>query len=103
MSETNDIRSVVREKYGEIAAAKRSGCGCETTSPADACCGDTSLTLGYTEEQMAALPEGADLGLGCGNPLAHAEVKPGETRASAATSSTSCRWRSRRSRSTSRC
>jgi arsenite methyltransferase len=79
MSETKDIRSVVREKYGEIAAGKRTGCGCETASPADACCGDTSLTLGYTEEQMAALPKGADLGLGCGNPLAHAEVKPGET------------------------
>ena len=74
MSETGDIRTVVREKYGEIAEGKRSGCGCGGD-----CGGDVLITLGYTEEQKAALPEGADLGLGCGNPLAHAGVKPGET------------------------
>jgi arsenite methyltransferase len=75
MSESGDIRTVVREKYGEIAEGKRSGCGCAS----DSCGGDTLLQLGYTEEQKAALPEGADLGLGCGNPLAHARVRPGET------------------------
>jgi arsenite methyltransferase len=74
MSESGDIRSVVREKYGEIAEGKRSGCGCSSD-----CCGDVLLTLGYTAEQKATLPEGADLGLGCGNPLAHAALKPGET------------------------
>jgi arsenite methyltransferase len=76
MSETSDIRSVVREKYGEIAEGKRSGCGCAAPS---CCSGETLLQLGYTPEQMAAVPEGADLGLGCGNPLAHARVQPGET------------------------
>jgi arsenite methyltransferase len=74
MSESGDIRTVVREKYGEIAEGKRSGCGCSSDG-----CGDVLLTLGYTEEQKAALPEGADLGLGCGNPLAHAALRPGET------------------------
>ena len=74
MSGNGDIRTVVRERYGEIAEGKRSGCGCSSD-----CCGDVLLTLGYTEEQKAALPEGADLGLGCGNPLAHAALKPGET------------------------
>jgi arsenite methyltransferase len=69
-----DIRTVVREKYGEIAEGKRSGCGCGCD-----CGGDVLLTLGYTEEQKAQLPEGADLGLGCGNPLAHAGLEPGET------------------------
>jgi SAM-dependent methyltransferase len=73
MSESGDIRTVVREKYGEIAEGKRSGCGC-----GGECGGDVMIQLGYTEEQKAALPEGADLGLGCGNPLAHAAVKPGE-------------------------
>jgi SAM-dependent methyltransferase len=75
MSETKDIRSVVREKYGEIAEGRRGGCGCGSA------CGDGEVmgTLGYTPEQVAAVPEGADLGLGCGNPLAHAAVKPGET------------------------
>ena len=73
MSGTDDIRSVVREKYGEIAEGKRSGCGCGGS------CGDVLITLGYTEAQKATLPAGADLGLGCGNPLAHAAVRPGET------------------------
>ena len=86
MSEGGDIRAVVREKYGEIAEGKRSGCGCAGAPagrPPEAgrgsCCGDVLLTLGYTEEQKAVIPEGADLGLGCGNPLAHAALKLGET------------------------
>ena len=70
----DDIREVVREKYGEIAEGKRSGCGCNCD-----CGPDVLLSLGYTAEQKAALPEGADLGLGCGNPLAHAALQPGET------------------------
>ncbi len=74
MSGNEDIRTVVREKYGEIAEGRRTGCGCGAGG-----CGDLLLTLGYTEEQKAAVPEGADLGLGCGNPLAHAALKPGET------------------------
>ncbi len=73
MSEA-DIRTVVREKYGEIAEGKRSGCGCGCD-----CGGDVMLSIGYTEEQKALLPEGADLGLGCGNPLAHATLTRGET------------------------
>jgi arsenite methyltransferase len=74
MNEGGDIRTVVREKYGEIAQGKRSGCGCASGG-----CGDVLLTLGYTAEQKAAVPEGADLGLGCGNPLGHAALQPGET------------------------
>jgi SAM-dependent methyltransferase len=74
MGETGDIRTVVREKYGEIAEGKRSGCGCGGD-----CGGDVLIQLGYTAEQKAAVPEGSDLGLGCGNPLAHAALKPGET------------------------
>jgi arsenite methyltransferase len=75
-SGTSDIRTVVREKYGEIAEGKREGCGCGV-----ACgCGDGVLTeIGYTAEQEAAIPAGANLGLGCGNPVAYAELKPGET------------------------
>lgn len=74
-----DVRETVREKYGAIAASE-SGCGCGT-----GCCGSTAddetilASLGYTAEQQAAIPAGADLGLGCGNPLAHAGLKPGET------------------------
>jgi SAM-dependent methyltransferase len=80
MSATQDIRETVREKYGALAEGNDCGCGC--SSGAVPCCGtdETSMTaLGYSEEELATIPEGANLGLGCGNPLAHAAVKPGET------------------------
>src|SRR5262252_1040882 len=73
-----DIRGTVREKYGEIAQGGTGCCG-----PGCGCGGGTDegalAALGYTAAQRAAIPAGADLGLGCGNPLAHAELKPGET------------------------
>ena len=73
-----DVRSVVREKYGQIAEHGSSGCG------AGGCCGvtDTESVLGmigYGDAEAAAVPEGSNLGLGCGNPLAIASIKPGET------------------------
>ncbi|NJD90716.1 MAG: arsenite methyltransferase [Geobacter sp.] len=79
----DQIRGAVREAYGKIATAEHSSCGCSASS----CCGtadDTSATdisrnLGYSAAEMAAVPEGANLGLGCGNPQAIAALKPGET------------------------
>jgi SAM-dependent methyltransferase len=76
MSETTDIRTVVREKYGAIAEGKRSGTGC---CGEDCCGGEVLEQIGYSERQAAAVPEGANLGLGCGNPLAHADARSGET------------------------
>jgi len=76
---TNDIRETVRERYGKVAeTAQGEPQGCCGT---DCGCGSTvSLEdLGYSAEQRAAIPAGSDLGLGCGNPLGHAAVKPGET------------------------
>jgi arsenite methyltransferase len=84
---TNDIREAVRERYGNIAEhGAAAGC-CETTPRAGSGCGcgcsvgatESVDVLGYTEEQRAAIPSGSDLGLGCGNPLAHAGVAKGET------------------------
>jgi arsenite methyltransferase len=72
----DEVRGAVRELYGEIARADRTG-GC-----APSCCGsgaDMSLSLGYSKEDLAAVPEGANLGLGCGNPQAIAALRPGET------------------------
>lgn len=67
-----ETREIVRERYGEMAKAGSSCCG-------DSSCSPSMAELGYSAEQTANLPEGANLGLGCGNPLAFAEVKPGET------------------------
>lgn len=74
------IRKNVREGYAKIARQQGSCCG-----PASSCCGsgDTTDTIaqkvGYSEEDLAAVPEGSNLGLGCGNPVAMASLKPGET------------------------
>lgn len=72
------IRDIVRTTYGDIATnAQRSGC-CAGTS---ACCepaDSPSRALGYSDQELARVPEGADLGLGCGNPQAIASLKPGE-------------------------
>ncbi|MBI5709522.1 MAG: arsenite methyltransferase [Candidatus Eisenbacteria bacterium] len=76
MSETTDIRTTVREKYGAVAEGKSGVAGC-CCGPGE--CGDVLHEIGYTDEQAAAIPEGANLGLGCGNPLAHAAVRKGET------------------------
>ena len=79
MSESNDIRTVVREKYGAIAQGAKVGAG-GCCGPECGCgSGDVLTAIGYSADQAAAIPAGADLGLGCGNPLQHAAVKPGET------------------------
>jgi len=67
----------VKQRYGAIASQAQKGCCSETT-----CCdGATTAAerIGYTQEDVAAAPAGADLGLGCGNPLALASIIPGET------------------------
>jgi len=74
-----EIGKAVRERYGNIAKQGNSCCG-----PAKSCCGSTdsarsiSRSIGYTEEELKAVPEGANLGLGCGNPIALASLKEGE-------------------------
>jgi SAM-dependent methyltransferase len=82
MNPTTDIRETVRERYGKIAERDRAGSGCCGGTKGSSCCGGDGAglaELGYSAEQAAAVPEGANLGLGCGNPLAHAGLKPGET------------------------
>ncbi|HYL12047.1 MAG TPA: arsenite methyltransferase [Terriglobales bacterium] len=65
------ILDVVRERYGAIARGERSGCGCSTTS-------EVAKAIGYSEEDLA-IAQQANLGLGCGNPLALAAIQPGMT------------------------
>jgi SAM-dependent methyltransferase len=80
--EKDRIRETVRERYGKIAASGEAGCGCGP-SPSS-CCGSfdpdaLARNLGYSGTDLGALPEGANLGLSCGNPAALASLKPGET------------------------
>ena len=83
MKET-EIKKTVREKYGTIAKQSSNSCGC--TPAATSCCGSTtgmsniiSKSVGYSDNDLNSVPEGANLGLGCGNPVALASLKEGET------------------------
>lgn len=71
----DDIRATVQREYGRISTA-------EGTS----CCGGSDVDarklaehMGYTADQLDAVPDGANLGLGCGNPTAIANLRPGDT------------------------
>jgi arsenite methyltransferase len=73
-----DVRKVVRKEYAKVATGNNC---CESVSP----CGCSGLPevvskgIGYSDEDLAGLPEGANMGLGCGNPIALASLKEGET------------------------
>jgi arsenite methyltransferase len=73
-----EIKKIVRKEYANIAK-KNSMDG----KPMTSCCGcdqieEVSKSIGYTEKEMKEVPEGANLGLGCGNPTALASLKKGE-------------------------
>jgi len=94
------IRDAVRDRYSLIARGETKDCGCSTEccsteagvdqgqpcgcgsgccgSPASATVAEAALVLGYGIRELELLPEGANLGLGCGNPQAIAALKPGE-------------------------
>jgi SAM-dependent methyltransferase len=65
------ITTAVRAKYGSVAASGLSGGGAGVRAVAEA--------FGYSPEELGAIPEGANLGLSCGNPTAYAGLRPGET------------------------
>ncbi len=77
------IRNEVRKNYGKIAASGSTGCGCSSSScsetTSNSSVADVSLCLGYSNEDLASMPEGANMGLGCGNPQAIASLAHGET------------------------
>lgn len=74
-----EIKKIVREGYAKIARKKKSCC--ETEIP---CCDskdvavEISKNIGYTDEELKSVPDDANLGLGCGNPVALASLKEGE-------------------------
>jgi arsenite methyltransferase len=74
MNQADTVKDMVRARYGGVAAV------------ASACCGPSAgdaqvkaREMGYSEAELAAIPDGANLGLGCGNPQAIAALRPGET------------------------
>ena len=81
--DASDIKTMVRERYGNIATSGPASCG----EPATSCCApservdvqDKARRMGYSDAELAAIPNGANLGLDCGNPQAIAALRPGET------------------------
>lgn len=83
LSDPEAIRTAVRTGYAAIATGAASTCG--DTAPGSCCCGSggkaadaLASSVGYSAAELATLPEGANMGLSCGNPTALAELKPGE-------------------------
>lgn len=83
--QADEIRQNVRNSYSEVAQASENGDCCGEQS---SCCGVSSdaaintlvsTRLGYSETDLDSVPQGADMGLGCGNPRAIASIRPGET------------------------
>jgi SAM-dependent methyltransferase len=73
-----NVKKMVRDNYARVAKGTQGCCGGGATS----CCGgdqSASERVGYKAGDLAAIPGGADLGLGCGNPVALASLKKGET------------------------
>jgi arsenite methyltransferase len=77
VDDESKIKRAVQEKYAAIARTERSGC-CDTKPSEPSCCSGT-MAEGYSPAELAALPEGADLGLGCGDPTALADIEEGQT------------------------
>lgn len=78
--EKSKIKEIVRENYAKVASSSSCCCGSSSVS----CCGgpgiekEISSGIGYSQEEMDKVPEGSNLGLGCGNPIALASIKEGE-------------------------
>src|SRR5271170_6690533 len=74
--ESTQIKAAVKEQYGKVAKGEAtcgSLCGCTDSAEG------LARGFGYSAEELATLPEGANLGLSCGNPQAVAAMQPGET------------------------
>lgn len=75
----DEIRQNVRKRYKQIVLERAETSSCCTGASSCDSPDEVSSRLGYTSDDLNAVPQGANLGLGCGNPQAIAELKPGET------------------------
>lgn len=81
MNNKEEVREQIRKRYSGLATSGSDSCCCGST-----CCGTFDATqlqainanLGYSEDDLADMPQQANMGLGCGNPIAIAALQPGE-------------------------
>ncbi|HZK71535.1 MAG TPA: arsenite methyltransferase [Clostridia bacterium] len=81
MSDKEETREYIRKNYADVALSGSEGCCCSS----GCCCSDVSFdvnemskNIGYSEDDIAGMPTKANMGLGCGNPVAIAALKEGE-------------------------
>jgi SAM-dependent methyltransferase len=72
------VKAAVRKAYGGIAAGAVAGGCCNSSGCCETAGATTSADIGYSDAERASAPDGADLGLGCGNPQAIASLRAGE-------------------------
>lgn len=77
--EKKDIKQAIKKSYAKIAKQGTSCCSTSFCCPGPVSAKDISKAVGYSEKEMDFVPEGANLGLGCGNPVAIASLRKGET------------------------
>ncbi|HOW35161.1 MAG TPA: arsenite methyltransferase [Candidatus Omnitrophota bacterium] len=73
-----DIKKLVREGYSKVATQQTSCCCSSSCCSAVPSAKEISKTIGYSDNEMSAVPDGANLGLGCGNPVAIASLREGD-------------------------
>jgi len=78
-ADAKTIKKAVEERYAAIARGEVKSCCDRTSAPADGLYNIATMAQGYNPTELAALPEGADLGLGCGDPTADADLQAGQT------------------------
>lgn len=77
--EEHEIKKHVREGYAKVAERQSSCCAPQVSCGGETYSETTSKQIGYTDEQLQSIPDDANMGLGCGAPLQHSDLKPGET------------------------
>jgi arsenite methyltransferase len=77
--EKDRIKEVVKEKYAAIARGEVKSCCGTSEIPSDVLYTIDTMAQGYKPSELAAIPEGANLGLGCGDPTTDADLQPGQT------------------------
>jgi SAM-dependent methyltransferase len=78
-TDSDFIRDHIRNRYAKIAKNGSSCCGGDCCSPTSSLDPDFSSRLGYGRNDLDSVPDGSNMGLGCGNPQAIARLAPGET------------------------
>lgn len=93
MASAKEIKEAVKKRYTTVAETRNTGCGCGsgsdcscgTEAESGSCCGEAvdpkqaAEMIGYNVNELEEIPPEAILGLGCGSPVAHVGLKPGET------------------------